>query len=76
MSKISSDGLEQIKVIRNALDSIHTKLHSDTFYTKDDKTKVKDIEKLYVKTDVFNKIQEECAAIADIISESESWEEV
>ena len=34
MSKISKDGLEQIQIIKNALDSIHDKLSGATFYTK------------------------------------------
>ena len=74
MSKISKDGLEQIQVIKNALDSIHDKLSSVNFYTKLKQTKNEDVN--YPSTDVFNMIQEECTSIAEIVSDSESWKEV
>ena len=45
MSKISKEGYEQIKIIRNALDSMYDKLTRE-YYTKDESKKVKDIEKL------------------------------
>ena len=34
MSKISKDGLEQIKIIRRALDSIYDKLESEGVFSK------------------------------------------
>ena len=74
MSKISKDGLEQIQVIKSALDSIHDKLSSVNFYTKLKETKNEDVN--YPPTDVFSKIQDECSTIANIVSESETWKEV
>ena len=54
MSKISKDGYEQIKIIRNALDSMFDKLGSDN----------------------FNKVKDEFDAIAGIVTQSGTWEEV
>ena len=68
------NGLEQIQIIKNALDSIHDKLSSVNFYTKLKQTKNEDVN--YPPTDVFNIIQEECTSIAEIVSESETWKEV
>ena len=75
MSKISKDGYEQIKIIRNALDSMYDKLSSE-YYTKDESKKVRDIEKLYVPTNVFNSVKDEFEAIAGIVEQSGTWEEV
>ena len=58
MSKISKEGYEQIKIIKNALDSMFDKLSGD-FYIKNDSSKVKDIEKLYIPTNVFESIKTE-----------------
>ena len=55
MSKISKDGYEQIKVIKNALDSMYDKLNSDN---------------------KFELVQEEFEAIADIVEQAGTWEEV
>ena len=76
MSKISKEGYEQITVIKNALDSIYDKLNRQTLYTKDEGTKVKNIEKLYTEVNVFESIQEEVEAIAGIVANAEYWEEV
>ena len=75
MSKISKEGYNQIQVIKNALDSMFDKLNSD-FYTKKDSKKVRDIEKLYVSTNVFESVKDEFEAIAGIVNESGNWEEV
>ena len=55
MSKISKEGYEQIQVIKNALDSMFDKLDK-TLYVKDESKKVKDIEKQYVSTNIFNSV--------------------
>ena len=75
MSKISKEGYEQITVIKNALDSMFDKLSGD-FYVKDSSKKVKDIEKLYTPTNVFESVKTEFEAIAGIVNESGNWEEV
>ena len=75
MSKISNDGLRQIQIIKNALDSIFDKLEGVDLYSKTS-GKVKNIEKAYIKTNVINMIQEELGTIAEIVSETQSWEEV
>ena len=75
MSKISREGFEQIQVIKNALNSMFDKLNRD-FYTKEDSKKVRDIEKLYKSTNVFDSVKDEFQAIAGIVEESGNWEEV
>ena len=74
MSKISKEGFEQIKVIRSALDSMYDKLNNN-YYTKTE-GKLRDIEKQYQLTSVFNDVKEEFEAIADIVTESGNWKEV
>ena len=46
------------------------------FYTKDDSKKVKDIEKLYISTNVFESVKTEFEAIAGIVENTGTWEEV
>ena len=75
MSKISREGYEQIQVIKNALDSMFDKLDK-TLYVKDESKKVKDIEKQYVSTNIFNSVKDEFEAIAGIVEQSGTWEEV
>ncbi len=75
MSKISKQGYDQIQVIKNALDSMYDKLNNN-FYTKDESKKVKDIEKQYVSTNVFQSVKDEFEAIAGIVEISGTWEEV
>ena len=75
MSKISKEGFEQIQIIKNALDSMFDKLNDD-YYTKDESKKVKDIEKLYVSKNVFESVKDEFEAIAGIVEQSGTWEEV
>ena len=67
MSKISREGYEQIKVIKNALDSMYDKLDA-TVYTKNG-TK-------YTSKNIFNEVQQEFEAIAGIVDISGTWEEV
>ena len=73
MSKISKEGYEQIKVIKNALDSMYDKLSNVDLYAKDESRKVKDIEKLYTKSDVFESVKDEFEAIAGIVEQSGTW---
>ena len=73
MSKISREGYEQIKVIRNALDSMYDKLNQ-TVYTKVKPTKNEDVN--YKPTKVFDSVKDEFEAIAGIVNESGNWEEV
>ena len=54
MSKISKEGYEQIKVIRNALDSMYDKLNR-SFYVKNE-GKIKDIEKQYQSIKIFENV--------------------
>ena len=64
MSKISKEGYEQIKVIRNALDSMFDKLDK-TVYTKVKETKNEDVN--YKATKVFDSVKDEFEAIAGIV---------
>ena len=73
MSKISKEGYEQIKVIRNALDSMYDKLNN-TVYTKVKPTKNDDVN--YKSTNLFNEVKSEFEAIAGIVETSGNWEEV
>ena len=72
MSKISKEGLEQIQVIKNALDSMYDKLNN-TVYTKVKPTKNEDVN--YKATTLFNSVKSEFEAIAGIVSLSETWED-
>ena len=74
MSKISKEGYEQIKVIRNALDSMYDKLNR-SFYVKNE-GKIKDIEKQYQSIKIFENVKDEFQAISGIIEQSGTWEEV
>jgi len=73
MSAISKEGYEQIKVIKNALDSMYDKLNK-TVYTKVKPTKNEDVN--YKSTNMFSSVQSEFEAIAGIVAESDSWKEV
>ena len=73
MSKISREGYEQIKVIKNALDSMFDKLDK-VVYTKRKPTKNEDVN--YKPTKVFNEVKDEFEAIAGIVELAGSWEEV
>ena len=76
MSKISKDGYEQIKVIKNALDSMFDKLSGADVYIKNDSKKVKDIEKAYSSTNIFESVKDEFEAISGIVELSGTWKEV
>ncbi len=74
MSKISREGYEQIQVIRNALDSMFDKLDRAVFIPKG-KTP-KNIDGSYEQINVFKSVQSEFEAIAGIVEQSGTWEEV
>jgi len=76
MSKISKEGYDQIQVIKNALDSMYDKLSSTEAYVKNDFKKVRDIEKAYSSTNIFESVKEEFEAISGIVELSGTWEEV
>jgi len=76
MSKISKEGYDQIRIIKNALDSMYDKLSGADVYIKNDSKKVKDIEKAFSSTNVFNSVKEEFEAISGIIEISGTWKEV
>ena len=73
MSMISKEGYEQIKVIKNALDSMYDKLNS-TVYTKVKPTKNDDVN--YKATSLFNSVKDEFEAIAGIVALTDEWTEV
>ena len=74
MSQISKEGYEQIKVIRNALDSMYDKLDK-TVYVKAG-GKITDIEKSYVPTNLFVQVQDEFEAISGIVEQVATWQEI
>ena len=67
MSKISKEGYEQIKVIKNALDSMYGKLNKEVFI-KDGKT--------YKSINLFDSVKSEFNGIATIVSSADEWEKV
>ena len=73
MSKISKEGYEQIKVIRNALDSMFDKLDKNV-YVKVKETKNEDVN--YQPTTAFDSVKSEFEAIAGIVEESGTWTEI
>ena len=73
MSMISKEGYEQLTVIRNALDSMYDKLNQ-TVYTKVKPTKNEDVN--YKSTNVFKSVKEEFEAIAGIVEQANTWQEV
>ncbi len=73
MSAISKEGYEQIKVIKNALDSMYDKLNK-TVYTKVKPTKNDDVN--YKSANLFNSVKDEFEAIAGIVAQTDSWKEV
>ena len=73
MSMISKDGLEQVNVIKAALDSMYDKLNQ-TVYTKVKPTKNEDVN--YTPTNTFDSVQSEFEAIAGIVEEAGNWTEV
>ena len=73
MSKISKEGYEQIKVIKNALDSMFDKLDKTVYIPR---TKTKNIDGDYTKHNPFNSVKDEFEAISGIVEQSGTWEEV
>ena len=63
MSAISKDGYEQIKVIKNALDSMYDKLSAENLGGITDGS-------------VFAQVKDEFEAIAGIVELAGSWTEV
>ena len=74
MSKISKDGYEHIQVIKNALDSMYDKLDKVVFVPKNKKSK--NIDGDYNEVNLFNSVKDEFQAIAGIVEQSGTWEEV
>ena len=74
MSKISKEGYEQIKVIKNALDSMYDKLDKVVFVPKGKKSK--NIDGDYNEVNLFNSVKDEFQAISGIVEQSGTWEEV
>ena len=74
MSKISNEGLEQIRIIKNALDSMYDKLDKNVFVPKGKKSK--NIDGDYDAINLFNEVQSEFEAIAGIVAMSDTWSEV
>ena len=74
MSKISKEGYEQIKVIKNALDSMYDKLDKIVYIPKG--KKAKNIDGDYNKVNLFGSVQDEFETIAGIVEQSGTWEEV
>ena len=74
MSKISKEGYEQIKVIRSALDAMYDKLDKNVFVPKGKVTK--NIESNFESKNIFDSVKDEFEAIAGIVEQSGTWEEV
>ena len=74
MSKISKEGYEQIRIIKNALDSMYDKLNKSMFVPKNKPSK--NIDGDYSRVNVFNSVKDEFEAIAGIVEQSGTWEEV
>ena len=73
-SKISKEGYEQIKVIKNALDSMYDKLDKVVFVPRGKKSK--NVDGDYNEVNLFNSVKDEFQAIAGIVEQSGNWEEV
>ena len=74
MSKISDDGLQQIQIIKNALDSMYDKLNQ-TVYVPRKKTS-KNINRDFDAVNLFQNVNEEFEAIAQIVSSVNEWKKV
>ena len=74
MSKISKAGFEQIQVIKNALDSMYDKLDKVVFVPRGKKSK--NVDGDYNEVNLFNSVKDEFQAIAGIVEQSGTWEEV
>ena len=74
MSKISNDGLQQIQIIKNALDSMYDKLNQTVYIPRKKTSKNTDGD--YNEVNLFNSVNEEFSTISEIISLTEEWKEV
>ena len=74
MSKISNDGLQQIQVIKNALDSMYDKLNQTVYVPR--KKASKNIDGDYDRVNLFQNVNEEFQAISEIISSVNDWKKV
>jgi hypothetical protein len=74
MSKISKEGYEQIQVIKNALDSMYDKLNKSVFIPKGKKSK--NVDGDYNEVNLFGEVQSEFEAIAGIVENSGTWQEI
>ena len=74
MSKISNDGLQQIQIIKNALNSMYDKLDRDVYVPR--KKTSKNIDGDYHKVNLFQNVNEEFQAISEIISSVNDWKKV
>jgi hypothetical protein len=74
MSKISKEGYEQIQVIKSALDSMYDKLDRAVFIPRGKKSK--NIDGDYNEINIFSEVKNEFEAIAGIVQESGTWQEV
>ena len=74
MSQISKEGYEQLQIIKNALDSMFDKLDK-TVYIPKGKTP-KNIDGSYEPKNLFDSVKDEFEAIAGIVEQSGTWEEV
>ena len=71
MSQISKEGYEQLKIIKNALDSMYDKLDQTT-YNKTGEGE----DATYIATNIFVNVQDEFEAIAGIVELASTWQEV
>ena len=74
MSKISNDGLQQIQVIKNALDSMYDKLNQTVYVPR--KKASKNIDGDYDRVNLFQNVNEEFEAISEIVSSVSGWKNV
>jgi len=74
MSKISNDGLQQIQIIKNALDSMYDKLNKMVYIPR--KKTTKNIDGDYDKVNLFNNVNDEFSTISEIVSSTKDWKEV
>ena len=74
MSKISNDGLQQIQIIKNALDSMYDKLDREVFIPK--KKTSKNVDGDYDRVNLFQDVNEEFSSIAQIVSSVNDWKKV
>ena len=74
MSKISNDGLQQIQIIKNALDSMYDKLNKEVYVPR--KKASKNIDGDYDRVNLFQNVNEEFSAISEIVSSVNEWKKV